>query len=311
MPGCKAEAPSNHPAQPNLVPIPHHRPRELPRLFIHPGPSWRPQARSGFSPSGFIVWFERSDHFWRNPLAGALYQSVTGFDGRNEAASVSRDGQFIAFLSDRGGRTDVWVTQVGSGQFHNLTRGLEGEFVNSSIRELGFLARRFAGDVLAASTGRSSGSGYQYLGGTHPGRRAPPVPRRSGRAGLVARWQAVGLSHHGTRGSAVHRRWERTFPQQSHFDRAHWTAQSLPRLGTGKPDLFLQGQPARPAGRLARRSARPGARTHLLSRNARNLSGAAQSAHIALSGERTGRLGSLGLWNGCRAARRAPAYDGH
>jgi Tol biopolymer transport system component len=85
-----------------------------------------------------IVWFERSDHFWRNPLAGAVYQSVTGFDGRNEAAAVSRDGQFIAFLSDRGGRTDVWVTQVGSGRFHNLTRGLDGEFVNPSIRELGF-----------------------------------------------------------------------------------------------------------------------------------------------------------------------------
>ena len=85
-----------------------------------------------------IVWFERSDHFWRNPFAGAAYQSVTGFDGRNEAAAVSRDGQFIAFLSDRGGRTDVWVTQVGSGRFHNLTHGLEGELVNPSIRELGF-----------------------------------------------------------------------------------------------------------------------------------------------------------------------------
>ncbi|HEY0800298.1 MAG TPA: hypothetical protein VGD54_05605 [Steroidobacteraceae bacterium] len=85
-----------------------------------------------------IIWFERSDHFWRNPIAGAAYQSVTGFDGQNEAAAVSRDGQLVAFLSDRGGRTDVWVTQVGSGQFHNLTRGLDGEFINPSIRTLGF-----------------------------------------------------------------------------------------------------------------------------------------------------------------------------
>jgi Tol biopolymer transport system component len=85
-----------------------------------------------------IVWFERSDHFWKNPIASAVYQSVTGFAGQNEAAAVSRDGQFIAFLSDRGGRTDVWVTQVGSGQFHNLTRGVDGEFVNPSIRTLGF-----------------------------------------------------------------------------------------------------------------------------------------------------------------------------
>jgi len=85
-----------------------------------------------------IVWFERSDHFWRNPIAGAVYQSVTGFDGQNEAAAVSRDGQFVAFLSDRGGRTDVWVTQIGSGQFHNLTKGIDGELVNPSIRTLGF-----------------------------------------------------------------------------------------------------------------------------------------------------------------------------
>jgi hypothetical protein len=62
-----------------------------------------------------IIWMERTDHFWHNPIAGAVYQSLTGFDGQNEAAAVSRDGQFVAFLSDRGGRTDVWVTQIGSG----------------------------------------------------------------------------------------------------------------------------------------------------------------------------------------------------
>ena len=85
-----------------------------------------------------LIWFEGSDRFWRNPIAGAVYQSITGFDGQNEAAAVSRDGQFVAFLSDRGGRTDVWVTQVGSGQFHNLTQGVDGEFINPSIRTLGF-----------------------------------------------------------------------------------------------------------------------------------------------------------------------------
>src|SRR5882762_3795312 len=46
-----------------------------------------------------LIWFERSDHFWRNPIAGAAYQSITGFDGQNEAAAVFRDGQFVAFLS--------------------------------------------------------------------------------------------------------------------------------------------------------------------------------------------------------------------
>jgi Tol biopolymer transport system component len=53
-------------------------------------------------------------------------------------AAVSRDGQFVAFLSDRDGRMGVWVTQIGSGQFHNLTRGSALELVNPSIRTLGF-----------------------------------------------------------------------------------------------------------------------------------------------------------------------------
>ena len=44
----------------------------------------------------------------------------------------------MAFLSDRDGPTDVWVTQVGSGEFHNLTRGSAPELVNPSIRTLGF-----------------------------------------------------------------------------------------------------------------------------------------------------------------------------
>ena len=33
---------------------------------------------------------------------------------------------------------DVWVTQVGSGQFHNLTHGTLPEVVNPSVRTLGF-----------------------------------------------------------------------------------------------------------------------------------------------------------------------------
>ena len=51
---------------------------------------------------------------------------------------VSRDGHFVAFLSDRDGQMDVWVTQVGSGEFHNLTHGSVPELVNPSIRTLGF-----------------------------------------------------------------------------------------------------------------------------------------------------------------------------
>jgi Tol biopolymer transport system component len=87
---------------------------------------------------GASLWLQRTEYFWRDPIAEARFQKVTEFDGVEEAAAVSRDGQFVAFLSDRDGQMDVWVTQVGSGQFHNLTRGSAPELVNPSVRTLGF-----------------------------------------------------------------------------------------------------------------------------------------------------------------------------
>src|ERR1700723_1832497 len=83
-------------------------------------------------------WLRKTEYFWRDPLAGARLQTVTEFDGVAQAAAVSRDGQFVAFLSDRDGQMDVWVTQVGSGQFHNLTRGAFSDLANPSLRSLGF-----------------------------------------------------------------------------------------------------------------------------------------------------------------------------
>jgi Tol biopolymer transport system component len=87
---------------------------------------------------GAGLWLQRTEYFWRNPIADARFQTLTDFEGVEQAAAVSRDGQFVAFLSDRDGQTDVWVTQVGSGQFHNLTRGSAPELVNPSVRTLGF-----------------------------------------------------------------------------------------------------------------------------------------------------------------------------
>ena len=88
--------------------------------------------------TGASLWFQRTEYFWRNPMADARFQTVTDFDGVEQAAAVSRDGHFVAFLSDRDGPMDVWVTQVGSGQFHNLTHGSAPELVNPSVRTLGF-----------------------------------------------------------------------------------------------------------------------------------------------------------------------------
>ena len=68
----------------------------------------------------------------------ARFQMITDFEGTEQAAAVSRDGRFVAFTADRDGPVDVWVTQVGTGQFHNLTRGRVQQLVNPSVRTLGF-----------------------------------------------------------------------------------------------------------------------------------------------------------------------------
>lgn len=74
----------------------------------------------------------------RDLLAGARFIPLTNFGGMEQAAAVSRDGRFVAFLSNREGPMAVWVTQVGTGQFYNLTRNSTRELINPSVRTLGF-----------------------------------------------------------------------------------------------------------------------------------------------------------------------------
>lgn len=84
------------------------------------------------------LWLYRTEYFWRSPISGARFQTLTDFGGAEHAATTSRDGRFVAFLSDRDGQVDVWLTQVGTGQFHNLTHGRAPGLVNAAVRALGF-----------------------------------------------------------------------------------------------------------------------------------------------------------------------------
>ena len=92
-----------------------------------------------FCAAGIGLWvLHRGDYFWTNPLASAQFRPLTDFDGRENSATISRDGTQVAFLSDRDGQMDVWVTRIGSGTFRNLTHGSVRELFNSSLRTLGF-----------------------------------------------------------------------------------------------------------------------------------------------------------------------------
>src|SRR4029077_8408721 len=82
----------------------------------------------------------RSDFFWRNPLANAQFTRITDFEGSELDASISSDGHLVAFLADRHGAFDVWLGQIGSGEFQNLTKGRFPELLNPLIRNVGFSA---------------------------------------------------------------------------------------------------------------------------------------------------------------------------
>ena len=51
-------------------------------------------------------WVLRTEYFWKSPIDGARFQSVTDWDGVEQAAAVSRDGQFVAFFRIE---TDKWT----------------------------------------------------------------------------------------------------------------------------------------------------------------------------------------------------------
>jgi Tol biopolymer transport system component len=106
----------------------------------------RPSTRSRrwIAPSALVLallalaaWSFLGDGAARNPLAGARFRTLTAFEGTEHSAALSRDGNLAAFVSRHEGQDDVWVSQVGTGQFVNRTRGRVPEpLSNSEIRTL-------------------------------------------------------------------------------------------------------------------------------------------------------------------------------
>jgi serine/threonine protein kinase/Tol biopolymer transport system component len=78
------------------------------------------------------------DRLWRDPLAQAKVMRLTDFTGTEQAAAISRDGRFVAFLADRDGHVDAWLTEIGSNRYRNLTEGQTLQLSNPSIRTVDF-----------------------------------------------------------------------------------------------------------------------------------------------------------------------------
>ncbi len=84
----------------------------------------------------FAPW--RRAEVWENPLAKARFSRFTDFEGAELDAAISADGKFVTFLADQDGPMDAWVSQVGTGEFLNLTKGRFPELLHEEVRSIGF-----------------------------------------------------------------------------------------------------------------------------------------------------------------------------
>ena len=117
------------------------------------------------------------DYFWRNPLADAEFTQLTNFEGGDNSAAISRDGQFVASISDQSGSREAWIEQIGTGEFHNLTQGRTPQLYNENRRNA-----RFAPDgSLISLWVRDAGTVMQW---TVPTLGGPVRPFREGVAEL-------------------------------------------------------------------------------------------------------------------------------
>jgi serine/threonine protein kinase len=67
----------------------------------------------------------RSDSGAENPLAGARFTKLTDFPKAEFDAAISPDGRFVAFVSDRDGPFEVFVGQIGTGEFRKPASGAD------------------------------------------------------------------------------------------------------------------------------------------------------------------------------------------
>ena len=84
---------------------------------------------------------DRSDSGDDNPLAGARFTKLTDFEGSEFDAAISPDGKFVAFVSDRDGPFEIFVGQIGTGEFRKLASGADEfalEDARAPVRSVGF-----------------------------------------------------------------------------------------------------------------------------------------------------------------------------
>ena len=109
---------------------------------VHTWKTWLPWAVAAALAAvvaGIGVWEARRQPIVQEaPLANARFSYFTNWDGIEAGAEISPDGKFVAFKADAGGQIDLWVSQVGTGRFFNLTEDIPTLSLPGVLRTFGF-----------------------------------------------------------------------------------------------------------------------------------------------------------------------------
>jgi serine/threonine protein kinase/Tol biopolymer transport system component len=88
--------------------------------------AWLPWVAVGALAVSVSVWeARRPPARLDNPLANAEFTRFTDWAGTEAGAEISQDGKFVAFVADHAGRFDIWLSQVGTGDFRNVTANVD------------------------------------------------------------------------------------------------------------------------------------------------------------------------------------------
>jgi Tol biopolymer transport system component len=89
--------------------------------------------------AGSGAWFvaNRARAAVQNPLSSAQFTRLANVNGAKSDPAISPDGNFAAFISNRGGTFDIWLIQTNGNNLTNLTQGRIGD-ARAPLRAVGF-----------------------------------------------------------------------------------------------------------------------------------------------------------------------------
>jgi len=100
---------------------------------------WLPWVAVAALATAVALWeAQREPIVQEAPLANARFSRFTDWEGTEGGAEISPDGRFVVFKADHAGEFDLWVSQVGTGQFLNLTADVPSLDSGGIIRTFGF-----------------------------------------------------------------------------------------------------------------------------------------------------------------------------